>query len=89
MGVTGVVERLMMNLVARLKKRREQLAQWDSERILGFSRIPARTMLQISRGINREVQHYNPPGLKEFQLNFIDKIWAIRLWIELNVQLMR
>lgn len=87
--MTGAVERLTMNLVAKLKKRHEQLVQWETDRILGFKAVQARTMRQIREGINREVAHYAPPGAKEFSLNWTDKVWALRLWIELNVQLMR
>lgn len=79
-----------MNLWSRIKKRREQLAEWDAQRHLrGMLAVPSRTMQQIRDEINRQVGEYGPPERKLFQLNWADRIFALRLWIELNMTLMR
>jgi hypothetical protein len=90
MAATGVVGRNPMNLWSRIKRRREQLAEWDAQRHMrGILAVPVRTMRQIRNEINREVAEYGPPEWREFQLGVTDRIFALRLWIELNVQLMR
>jgi hypothetical protein len=90
MAVTGVVGRKPMNLWSRIKRRREQLAEWDTQRHLrGMLAVPERTMQQIRNEINRVVAEYGPPERKEIKLNLADKLFALRLWIELNVTLMR
>lgn len=79
-----------MNLWSRIKKRREQLAEWDAQRHLrGMLAVPVRTVRQIRDETHRVVSEYGPPERREFQLNWADKIFALRLWIELNVHLMR
>jgi hypothetical protein len=79
-----------MNLWSRIKRRREQLDRWEIKRLLdGVNAVQARTMRQIASGVNREVFQYSPPGWKEFRLGLTDWLWFLRLWIELNVQLMR
>lgn len=79
-----------MNLRSMFRKRRDQLNAWEIRRVLeGVHAVQARTLRQIRAGINQEVLHYEAPGWKEFRLGLIDRVWALRLWIELNVQLMR
>lgn len=90
-AVTGAVEGNPMILLSKLKKRREQLNQWECERILnGIHGATARTMHQIAKEVNRDtVQQLLPPRWKEIELNILDRVWAARFWIELNIQLMR
>lgn len=74
------------------RKRREQLDQWEIRRRLdGIHAVAARTMRQVRDNMNRErVSNFLPPqDWKEIRLSFLDKVFAVRLWIELNVQLMR
>lgn len=74
------------------RKRREQLDQWEIRRRLdGIQAVMGRTMRQIRENANREkVSDFLPPNdWKEIRLSFLDKVFAVRLWIELNVQLMR
>lgn len=74
------------------RKRREQLDQWEIRRRLdGIKAVTERTMRQIRENANRErVSSFLPPNdWKEIRLSFMDKVFAVRLWIELNVQLMR
>lgn len=74
------------------RKRREQLDQWEIRRRLdGIKAVTERTMRQIRENANREkVSSFLPPSdWKEIRLSFMDKVFAVKLWIELNVQLMR
>lgn len=88
MAVTGVVGRKLMSP----RKRRDQLDQWEIRRRLdGIKAVTERTMRQIRENAHRErVSNFLPPNdWKELTLSFQDKVFAFRLWIELNVQLMR
>lgn len=79
-----------MNLLAGLRRRRNQLDQWDAERILsGLKGARDTTWRQIRTGINMDIAHDIPPGWKQIRLSVTDRVWAFWLWLELSTQLMR